>query len=179
MHMTTDSATYQLMTWLSPSFPVGAYAFSHGLEQRVSDGLLGDAGSVQSWLQDLLLIGSGQSDLVFVNAGWRAGSDVVALAEANELSLAFCNARELRLESTAQGRAFIDTIAAAWPCAAADALLALDASDVAYPVCVGAIASSHDIPREATLTAYAHGFVANLVSAAVRLVPWVRQTVSA
>lgn len=169
--MTTDAATYRLMTWLSPSFPVGAYSFSHGLEQAIADGGLDDAGAVQAWLTDLIASGSGQSDLVFAAAGWCAAADSAALAEANSLALAFCGAAELRLESTAQGRAFVDTIASAWPCDAVSELRASGEREFAYPVAVGAVARSHDIALEATLTAYAHGFVANLVSAAVRLVP--------
>lgn len=169
--MTSDAATYRLMTWLSPSFPVGAYSFSHGLEQAIADGGLDKADNVRGWLGELIASGSGQSDLVFAAAGWRAGTDAAALADANALALAFCGASELRLESTAQGRAFANTIASSWPCEAITALDAIGEAELAYPVVVGAVARAHDIPLEATLTAYAHGFIANLVSAAVRLVP--------
>lgn len=169
--MIPNNATYQLMTWLSPSFPVGAYAFSHALEQVVSDGRLDNAPAVQAWLEDLITTGSGHSDLVFVAAGWRAGAGPEKLAAANELALAFCSSVELRLETTAQGRAFVDTVAETWPCAAASALQRMPGGDIAYPVAVGAIAADYGIDEMATLTAYAHAFIANLVSAAVRLVP--------
>ena len=36
MPMNTDDALYRLMTWMSPSYPVGAYSFSHGLESAVT-----------------------------------------------------------------------------------------------------------------------------------------------
>ncbi|MEO1320022.1 MAG: urease accessory UreF family protein, partial [Pseudomonadota bacterium] len=67
----------------------------------------------------------------------------------------------------AQGTAFIGTVRATW----SDASLASLPDDCAYPVAVGAVAAAHGVPERATLTGYAHAFVANLVSAAVRLVP--------
>ena len=43
--------------------------------------------------------------------------------------------------------------------------------EVVYAVAVGAVARSHGIDRRQAMTAYAHAFAANLVSAAVRLIP--------
>ena len=37
LQMTTDPALI-LTQWLSPSYPVGAYTYSHGLEMAVEDG---------------------------------------------------------------------------------------------------------------------------------------------
>ena len=43
-----------LFAWLSPSFPIGAFAYSHGLETAVSDGDVRDGATLQAWLFDLL-----------------------------------------------------------------------------------------------------------------------------
>lgn len=56
---------------------------------------------------------------------------------------------------------------ATWPEAGLEAL----PEGCAYPVAVGAVARAHGVPLEPSITAFAHAFVANLVSAAVRLVP--------
>ncbi len=164
----TDSL-YRLMSWLSPAYPVGAYAFSHGLESAVEAGLAVDAGSVLDWIGTVMTSGNGSADLIFLAAAWEAEPD--QLAEINEFALAFQGTAELRLESTAQGQAFFRVTADAWPCAAIDALRQISPETIVYPVAVGAVARSHGIDRRDTLEAYAHAFAANLVSAAVRLIP--------
>ncbi|MEM9173464.1 MAG: urease accessory protein UreF [Pseudomonadota bacterium] len=168
--MATDSQALQrLLAWLSPSFPVGAFTFSHALEQAIEAKLVCDAASSQAWLVPLLRHGSGQADLVFVCAGWRCEhADVQAWSE---LALAMAGTQELRLEMTAQGDAFIAAIDAAWPCDASRQLAALAPGAIAYPVAVGHLAQAHGVELEACVTAYAHAFVANLVSAIVRALP--------
>ena len=169
--MSTESGLYQLMTWLSPSFPVGAYTFSHGLESAIDSGLVSDRDDVRSWISELVAGGDGQADLVFVAAAWAAHDDQDDLEKVHELALAFQPTAEIRLETVAQGSAFLKTTAAAWPCKAAALLEELNDGTVAYPVAVGAIAASHDVDRRSVVEAYCHAFVANLVSAAVRLIP--------
>ena len=162
---------YPLMTWLSPSFPVGAYSFSHGLENAVETGLVTDAASARRWIADLLVLGDGHADLVFLAHAWAAGNDEDALYEVHEMALAFQPSKEILLESTAQGSSFLKTVANTWPCAAVALLQSIAGDSVAYPVAIGAVARAHDVDRDATLAAYGHAFVANLVSAAIRLVP--------
>jgi urease accessory protein len=169
MAMTSD--LYRLMTWLSPAFPVGAYSFSHGLEHAVETGLVSGVDDARDWIRSLLTMGDGHADLVFLGAAWSAADNEDSLREVHELALAFQPSREIFLESTAQGTAFLKTTAATWPCAAIDLLGRMSDGAVAYPVAVGAIAGSHGVDRHAALHAYAHAFVANLVSAAVRLIP--------
>ncbi len=69
----------------------------------------------------------------------------------------------------AQGAAFMKA-AAAWP-DPVSADLSARIEDIAYPVAVAIKAAGHRIGLSDALTAYLHGFAANLVSAAVRLVP--------
>lgn len=164
----TDSL-FRLMSWLSPAYPVGAYAFSHGLEAAVEDGLATDTPSVLDWIATIMTSGNGYADLVFLAAALEAEAD--ELASINEFALAFQGTAELRLESTAQGRAFFMVTADAWPCAAVEAMRGIAPESIVYPVAVGAVAKSHGIDRRDTLLAYAHAFAANLVSAAVRLIP--------
>ena len=164
----TDSL-FRLMSWLSPAYPVGAYAFSHGLESAVEDGLAADTPSVLDWIATVMTSGNGYADLVFLAASWEAEPD--QLGAINEFALAFQGTAELRLESTAQGRAFFMVTADAWPCRAIEALRGITPESIVYPVAVGAVAKSHEIDKRDTLLAYAHAFAANLVSAAVRLIP--------
>ncbi len=147
-----------LTQWLSPAFPVGAFAFSHGLETAIRDQLVSDGSELEIWLHDLLEFGSGRTDAVLLaNAYKAAAPDAVQSA-----ALAFQPSSERLLETTQLGSAFCRTVRDAWQ---------LDLPDLAYPVAVGRAAALRGIPLEATVALYAHAFCANLVSAAIRLVP--------
>lgn len=160
-----------LMIWLSPAFPVGGFAYSHGLEWAFETGDLADAGSLADWLDALVEHGALRNDLTLFAAAWRASGegDGKALREVAELALALANSAERRLETVTQGNAFAAAIAASWPCAALEALRVAWPGDLAYPVAVAVAASGHGLPLGPSLEAFALAFVANLVSAAVRL----------
>jgi len=167
--MSTSAALYKLQSWLSPSYPVGAYAFSHGLENAVDTSLVTTAGEVTDWVGSTMSAGNGFADLVFLAAAWDAAASEEDLFPIVELAYAFQMTSELRTESTAQGTAFLRATYEAWPCAALTKL----PTDIpiAYPVAVGVTAAGHGIDRALTMRAYGHAFVANLVSAAIRLIP--------
>lgn len=164
-------ALLPLMIWLSPSFPVGGFAYSHGLEWAFESGDLTDAPGLADWLGALVEHGSLRNDLILFAAAWRASGDgdAQALKEVAELALALANSTERRLEAVTQGNAFVAAAAASWPCASLDALKTAWPGDVAYPVAVAVAASGHGLPLLASLEAFSLAFVANLVSAAVRL----------
>jgi urease accessory protein len=166
-----SGAPLQLMIWLSPAFPVGAFAYSHGLEWAHEAGDLADAVGLQAWLADLLAYGAARNDAIVFAAAYRAAGagDGAALAEVAELALALTGSAERRLETTTQGDAFAAAIARSWPCGAVALLEEAWSGPLAYPVAVAAAAAGHGIPLPEALEAFALGFVANLVSAAVRL----------
>jgi urease accessory protein len=157
-----------LLAWLSPAFPIGGFAYSHGLESAVDAGDIVDAASLTAWLTDLLDHGSARNDVIITAAAWRAtlADDSECLREANDLALAFCASRERRLEATAQGNAFATTIRAAWPDAACPIL---PEGDVVYPVAFGSACAMGRLNLLRCLEAFALAFAQNLISAAVRL----------
>jgi urease accessory protein len=161
----------RLTTWLSPAFPVGAFSYSHGLEYLIDSGEIGSADALQEWLSDILAIGSGWNDAVLFAEAQRAAEadDAERLVHVAELAEALAPSRERHLETTAQGRAFLEAVSAAWPSRLLNGLVAKNGA--AYPVAVGATAGSHGIPRDMALPAYLNAFAANLVSVGVRLVP--------
>lgn len=167
----TDRAgLYRLMAWLSPSYPVGAFAYSHGIEQAFADGLLGDEQSLQDWVADLIRHGGGWADAVLFSLAFRAdGND--AVGDVNDLAIALAPSLERHLETTAQGTAFFKATLDAWPWDGAEALKVLLGRDIAYPVAVALAARGHRVPLDAALPAFLHGFAANLISAGVRLIP--------
>src|SRR6202790_4547250 len=155
------AALYRLMTWLSPSFPVGAFSYSSGIEWAVEAGDIGDAASLRDWLSCLL-----------AHAHRAASScDDAALAAVAELAAAFVPSRERQLETSAQGRAFIEIVRAAWNCDGLERVMAQCDGSIVYPVAVGLVSAAHAIPLAPTMHGFLHALTSNWISAGARLVP--------
>ena len=153
-------ALLTLTQWLSPGFPVGAFAYSHGLEQVIDRGELTSADALARWLEDILEHGSARSDIILLTAAYHAEPD--ELAGIDDTARAFAASSERLTETLDQGQAFARTVDAIWhtnigPCT--------------YPVAVGQAAAHQELPLASTAEVYVHAMMANLVSAAVRLVP--------
>lgn len=166
-------ALWRLLAWMSPSFPVGAFAYSSGLEWAVEAGDIRDAETLRRWLAAMLRDGGLFCDAALFAHAHRAtvANDVAGLAETAELALALVPSRERFLETTTQGKAFVAAIRSAWHCAALDRLPLGPDGHVAYPIAVAVATAGHGIAREPALHAFVHALVANLISAGVRLVP--------
>lgn len=158
MTMPDPTAPLSLMQWLSPAFPTGAFAYSHGLEQAVAVGEVRDAESFAQWLGDVLEHGAGWGDAVLLGCGLRGGD----LAELDALGRAMAGSAERLRETVEQGTAF--TLAQA-------GLRGEKLPARILPVAVAEAARELDMPTEQIIALFQHSFASNLVSAAVRLVP--------
>ena len=171
--LTLAQAT-RLAAWLSPSFPIGAFSYSHGLERAVEAGDVTDEGSLARWLGELLRFGSGRGEAVLFACGFDAAGERARLLEVAELGEALRPSAELALEAACQGQAFLGAVANAWPHPGLDAIARWhEEAGLApvLPVVAGAACRVHRLPRAGSLALYLHAFFANLVSAGVRLVP--------
>lgn len=148
-----------LLTWMSPAFPTGAFAYSHGLEWAIDTGTVHDAATLKDWIADLIARGSGWNDAVLFARCWDEDA-----SRLNELALALTTSRERHLETSQLGRAF--RIAAG-----VFAPAVLDDDEIAYPIAAGSACAAMGIGRHDALLAYLQGFAATLTSVAVRLVP--------
>ncbi|MDP6951254.1 MAG: urease accessory UreF family protein [Alphaproteobacteria bacterium] len=164
-----EKALYPLMAWLSPGYPVGAYSYSHALEAAVEQGLVHDRASLHDWLEVLVSQGDGWVDACFFRHAYDAAGreDWPTLTTVAAHAGAQRPTPEIALESEAQGEAFLLATSRAWPHDWLDRL----PRPVAYPVAVAVACAAFAVPRQAGLVAYLHGFVANLASAGMRLVP--------
>lgn len=151
------NALLHLLTWLSPAFPTGGFAYSSGLEFAVETGDVKDEATLTAWVEDLLGAGSLWTDAILLRLAHR-GEDVAALG------MALCTSAERRLETSAQGAAFV-LAAAAWPGPA------WGREPIPYPAAIGAQAAAHGIAEDDAALAFLHAACANLISAAVRLIP--------
>jgi urease accessory protein len=164
MTITTDRRPLlNLLAWLSPAFPTGAFAYSHGLEWAVEAEDIKDGGTLQYWLTDVLAHGSGRSETILLRHAHRSAADPVAVRDIVAFATACAPARERRDEALNQGRAFRLAVAP-WIAAALP-------EDAPYPVVVGTAAGERGIPEDDAAVAYLQGLATNLISAAVRLVP--------
>jgi urease accessory protein len=168
-----SSALYRLMAWLSPAYPVGAFSYSGGIEWAVEAGDISDAQSLKNWLALMIAEGNGFCDAVFFIHAHRAvmSGDDDALRMVAELAAAFVPSKERHLETTAQGRAFVEVTRAAWRCDALDRFLKIWDGPIAYPVAVAVAAAGHGIPLDQALHAFLHALAANWIYAGVRLIP--------
>lgn len=171
-----DAQLYRLMTWLSPSFPVGAFTYSHGIEFAVEDGLVKDHEALAAWIGAIVEKGAGRIDAMMFAAAHRAAADGddTALDRAVERAHATRASHETALEATAQGVAFVETVRRVWPDGRIERWrerMAAMARQPTLAVAVGTVAGFMGLPAPLALVGYLQSFAANLVSAGVRLVP--------
>lgn len=170
---TESASALPLLAWLSPAFPVGSYAYSHGIEWAFESGDVTDAKSTEIWITDLVACGGPWSDAVLLASAHRAISakEYDRLQEVSEFAAALAPSKERKLETMAQGEAFMNMVAAAWTNKTFEKCLSVAAREVAYPVAVGVASAAHEISLRVTLESYLLAVVSNFVSAAVRLIP--------
>lgn len=161
---------YRLLAWLSPSYPIGAFSYSHGLEFAIESGWVKDRATLETWLAHVLSHGAAWIDAVLLREAMRAGE--ARLDELADLASAWRGSSEMALETTQQGGSFLSITRAAWPHPALDAFAARrEGRPLALPIALGAAAAAHGLRAEDVVAGYLHAFAANQVSAALRLVP--------
>jgi urease accessory protein len=153
------TALLSLIQWLSPAFPTGGYAYSHGLEQAVVDGTLTDAPSLRHWLADILTHGSGRQDTILLACALRPDADYDALTD---LATALASSTERAHETLAQGAALAYTVAA---------LTGRTLNPRPLPIALGEAAAPLNLPAPQVIALYLHAFASNLIQTMVRFVP--------
>ncbi len=146
-----------LVQWLSPAFPTGGFAYSHGLETVIVAQERSAAG-IGDWIGGVLRRGAGQADAVLLACTLRGG-DPAAL---DQVARALAATKERLVETVEQGAAFARTVAA---------LTARNLPPRCLPVAVGEAARGLDLPADVVIAVYLHAFAANLASCATRFAP--------
>jgi urease accessory protein len=168
-----DKGLYRLLAWLSPSYPIGAFSYSHGIETAVEEGFVKDRASLVEWLETVLRGGTACVDGALFAGAWRAAqaADWTLFDAIAERAAAWRGTSEMALESRQQGGSFLTITRTAWSHPDLDATHERLAGEIALPVAVALAAAVHGIPLQAAIAGYLHAFTANLISAAVRTVP--------
>ena len=158
MYTPTDAKLITVMQWLSPAFPIGGFAYSHGLEWAINKGYVSNRAELQKWISDLLEYGSLKNDAILIKLVLQ-GSDP---KEINELALALCSASERLSETQLQGGAFCKIMREVW---------SLEIDDLTLPIALALAAKNESIDQNLVVPAYLHSFCSNLISVAMRLIP--------
>ncbi|MCL4166338.1 UNVERIFIED_CONTAM: hypothetical protein GTU68_002397 [Idotea baltica] len=158
--MTTNTDILTLSQLLSPTFPVGSFAYSHGLETAINDGAISCAVTLEAWLLDLLQFGGARSDAVLLNIAYDARDDAAHMIDAQ--ARAYAGTAERLRETDLQGAAFCETVQAVW---------GIDLGRLCYPIAVGRVAATLKLDPDLATAMYLQAFTGNLVAAAMRLVP--------
>jgi urease accessory protein len=169
-------ALLRLQSWLSPAFPTGSYSYSHGLEWAVEARHVHDHRSLVAWLDADLCYGSGRNEAIFFSATWRCAvnRDARRLIEIAELAAASRATPELALESSQPASACLTTLQRVWPDQLLDSLertLHERHISPALAVVLATRAARSGIPLQLALPAFLQSYIANWVTAGVRLIP--------
>lgn len=175
-YLLSPLALLRQQSWLSPGFPNGSYSFSHGIEWEVEAGHIQDRESLVDWLGADLCYGSGRNEAIFFMEAWRRATDDDRgkVLEIAELAAAFRGTSEFALETSQQATACLAIFRRVWPDPLLETLSEL-LSDLriapTLSVVLGIRAAKQGIPATLALPAFLQSYLANLVTAAVRLVP--------
>ena len=168
------SAPLALLQLVSPALPVGAFSYSEGLEVLVQRGQLRSPQDVGDWLEAELRQGVVRLETAALEPmqqclqQWQTGADAEAEAQLRDLDgwlLAQREALELRQQQRQMGRSLLQLLVElGWP-------LPDGALDLSWPAAWCWAGCCLDVEAEALRQGYLFSWVANQISAAVRLVP--------
>ena len=160
---TTATDLLRLMSWLSPVFPIGGFAYSAGLEQAVHLGHVGTRRSLVDWIEVQLTQGAQWNDAVLLVHASNHFPDAGQLADLASLCCAMCASRERLSETLGQGASFRQAI-----CHWIDPAR-FPGAEIPLPVAIGIAAGAEQIDPRLTASAYLHAFVSNQLQCAIRL----------
>lgn len=153
-----------LAALFSPAFPIGAFSYSHGMEAAIAAGVICDFSAAQDWIETCLIGGSGRNDAILMARAYDAAHDNADIAAVNALAFALSSGAERAQESRELGTNFTRMV---------EQVYSVDIAlpELAYPVAAGLAARHLGCELPISLTFFLQGFVANLISVAVRAVP--------
>jgi len=147
---------HTLTQWLSPSYPIGAYNFSQGLEYAVKASLVYNEETLTDWLSENLERGYFWNDAIFVKLSFFIETDD-QLEKLVELINAFSTSKARLDEQILQGKAF--------------SKVTPNSKDAPYPISLGISAKNYDMKIEEVIPLYLQSCLSNIISVAQRLLP--------
>ena len=166
----SDTALIRLMQLVSPALPIGAYAYSQGLEYAVSSGWVRDEKSAFEWISGISGAGLSMLDLpvlIRLYGGWQSGDHTV-VEDWSRFLLANRESGELVIEDNQVGRALARLLS---DLDIQEALPWINHSPATLATLFSLAAVYWAIPVLDAVRGYVWMWSENQVIAAVRLVP--------
>ena len=147
---------HTLTQWLSPSYPIGAYNFSQGLEYAVKESLVSDEKTLKDWLRENLEAGYFRNDAIFVKLAFFSETEE-QLEKLVELMNAFSTSKSRLDEQILQGKAFFKVTP--------------NSTGAPYPIALGVAAKNYGLNIEEVIPLFLQSCLSNVISVAQRLLP--------
>ncbi|MBC7544636.1 MAG: urease accessory protein UreF [Candidatus Sericytochromatia bacterium] len=169
--MSTASELLRLLQLTNASLPIGAFSYSEGIETLVDAGRIKTPDSLQTWLADGLTLGAVRIEAAVMLRARQAAlaDDAPAVRSWNDWLGASRETRELYDQSVQMGRSLLRLLASLPPGVPPWAEAWTDPCH--FPIAFGLAAAVWEIEAPTAALGYLQSWAANLVSAAVRLVP--------
>ena len=169
----TPAALLQLLQLASPALPVGGFSYSESLESAVDSGRVADESSAVAWLLDQLHLSRARSDLPAMAQAFSAWqrSDSDRVREINDWLVHTRDSAELRQQNLQMGRSMAEWLKHHESRDERLATLHALAPAPTWPVAFALAAVYSGAQRPAAMLAFAFGWAANMVAAAMRCVP--------
>ena len=145
-----------LQIWFSSSFPIGSYAYSHGIEALIDEKKITNKNEVKEYLNALLNYGTLRNDYIFIKSLYNGD-------EINELILASASSKERRIEMIDIGNSFRKILNDSW-----DFELP---NNTSYIYCLAKAGIHFNICFEDLIKFYLQSFISNLINTCVKHIP--------
>ena len=145
-----------LQVWFSSSFPIGSYAYSHGLEALIDNKKIKNRDDVKEFLDALLFYGTLRNDYIFLKSIYKG-------EEINQLILASASSKERQIEMIDMGNSFRKIMKDSWELSLPE--------NTSFIYCLAKAGLHFDIKFNDLIKFYLQSFISNLINVCVKHIP--------
>ena len=145
-----------LQVWFSSSFPIGSYAYSHGLEALIDNKKIKNKDDVKEFLDALLFFGTLRNDYIFIKSIYNND-------EINELILASASTKERKIEMIDMGNSFRKIMKDSWELSLPE--------NTSFIYCLAKAGLNFNIKFDDLIKFYLQSFISNLINVCVKHIP--------
>ena len=145
-----------LQVWFSSSFPIGSYAYSHGLEALIDDKKIKNNNDVKEFLDALLFYGTLRNDYIFMKSIYKGD-------EINQLIIASASSKERQIEMIDMGNSFRKIMKDSWELSLPE--------NTSFIYCLAKAGLHFNIKFDDLIKFYLQSFIANLINVCVKHIP--------